>query len=177
MPRTPDQLADLASTVLADSKPLIIERCPSMTEALATGLEAGLLPRAACKAIGLRWYDFERLYELGQHWAENEPELQTPKDLKRVQRVVLFARAVSSSQAVFATNCLGQIKDAAASDWRAAAWLLEKVMSSDYGKQPATVAFQASTKADGSTDQRVVIILPDNDRDPLCLPAPQENNS
>lgn len=175
--RTPDQLADLAAAILAEPKPLIIERCPSMTEALATGLESGLLPRSACRAIGLRWSDFERLNELGQYWAEEEPEVQSPKDAKRIQRVVLFARAVASAQAVMATTALGQIKDAAASDWRAAAWLLERVMADDYGKKPTTLAFQASTKPDGSSDQRVVIVLPDNERDPQCLPAPQGNPS
>lgn len=89
-----------------------MKRTDKTVTALIQALESGLTIDAACRLVGIHrstWYE----------WRE-QPELQA-----------VLSQAMAKAESVL----LGSIKTASQSDWRAAAWILERRWPDTWGKR------------------------------------------
>jgi hypothetical protein len=101
-------------------------RASNFTEHLAgvivRGIEAGLTDRAACGVADVPLRTFRRSVAEGKKLDEADDESTAP--------LAVFARMVEGARAMAAVR---QIDDASRKDWKAAAWLLERLHPEDFG--------------------------------------------
>ena len=81
-----------------------------VVDALIEALASGLTITASCGLVGI---DRSTFYK----WKQNYPE---------------FKRAVDGARPIIESNMLELIKDQAPTDWRAAAWILERRFPEDF---------------------------------------------
>lgn len=82
----------------------------AVVDALIEALASGLTITAACGLVGI---DRTTFYK----WKQNYPE---------------FKQAVDGARPIIESNMLELIKDQAPTDWRAAAWILERRFPEDF---------------------------------------------
>ena len=82
----------------------------AVVDALIEALASGLTITASCGLVGISRSTFYK-------WIENYPE---------------FKQAVDGARPIIESNMLELIKDQAQTDWRAAAWVLERRFPEDF---------------------------------------------
>lgn len=121
--------------------------CTEIVEAICTALAAGISIRAACAQVNIS----EQTY---YDWKDKYPE---------------FNHAVNSTRPNFELQMLELIKMAAITDWRAAAWILQKRYPDAYGDK-REVDFNMN-KTDG-TEQVLSFVKQVQDK----LKSPADNS-
>lgn len=100
-----------------------------LAQEIAVLLRRGLTQTDACAAVGLARSTFYDWLARGRDLAAKDPADMTIEEL----RLSDFSDAVTRARARAKGDALGMIRAAMATDWRAAAWFLERSFPEEYG--------------------------------------------
>ena len=105
-----------------------------LLEELCQHLEDGNAIATACDLVGIS----ERVYHKWQARGKEEVERVAEDGRRRVRkderRYVQFVQATTRARAAAVQKRVSNIRDAASEDWRASAWLLERMKPEEWGK-------------------------------------------
>lgn len=97
-------------------------------------VEAGNYLEDACGAVGIRPSVVYGWIRIGAEW-EGETESIEPAEIPPERRVFSeFSAAIARAREAATTRLLRPIERAASTDWRAAAWILERTRADRFGK-------------------------------------------
>lgn len=105
-----------------------------LRERLVDLVEAGNYLEDACGAVGIRPSVVYNWIRVGAEW-EGETETIEPGEIPQNRRVFAeFSAAIARAREAATTRLVRKVERAASSDWRAAAWILERTRADRFGR-------------------------------------------